>query len=155
MQLRGRSLLFLVLFSTQADCAGRRSPDSAPITSATCGRAEVMVRGAGSEVDGIGRFVATSRVCESSWDTLAVGTLSRLLFSGVPESPQATALIADPEGARRDQPSSIRRLLGHEGMQFILESTAAADGGTLFRVNLAGLRVWLERNGLAMRFGLP
>lgn len=144
-----------LLLAAEVACAGRQPPDNRPQAAAPCDRSEVAVRGAGSGPDGIGRFVASGVDCDASRDTLAVGVLARLLFAGVPESPQTTPMLANPDGERRDESTAVRRLLGREGLQFVVEATPATDGGTLFRINLAGLRTWLERNGLARRFGIP
>ncbi len=156
MPLRVRSLTMLAFLLASAACAGSRQaePDPVPVVP-PCDRTQVIVQGAGAGADGIGRFVASGVGCDAPRDTLVLGALDRLLFVGVPESPQSAAMLADPVGARRNPSGALQLLRGRDGLQYVLQQTEATDGGTLFRIDLAGLRAWLERNGLARRFGLP
>ena len=112
--------------------------------------------GAGGSADGVGHYRAMADGgCHMDSDSLALAVLDRLLWVGVPQSPQTSPLIADATLSRQLHTPSLDRIRGPEGLTFILETSPAEDGGQLVKVNLSGLRRWLEREGLTRRFGVP
>lgn len=113
------------------------------------------MRAAGIEADGVSRFVVAATGCDVIPTFAHRIVIERLLFTGVPQSSQSTLMLGTPERFTAQQRDGVRILLSDNSQQFVVERRVMGDGAIMVRLNVAGLRSYLERNGLTRKFGVP
>jgi hypothetical protein len=126
-----------------------------PIPSASCGIDGTAVRADRVEGDGVIAFMAVGDHCSLSRATASQTVLERLLFIGVPQSTQTLPMLDRPDVYRTQPPKELRELREKGWSDFVIAAEARSTDEFFVRVDVAGLRRWLERNRLARKFGLP
>jgi hypothetical protein len=154
-------LAFAATFAaTFAGCRSRPratsdAPAIEPAPVAVCASRRYAVRATESAGDGVGRFVASASDCRAVRDSIGLAVLDRLLFVGVPNSPQAQPMLDRPEALRETPTAALRDLRAGGWSQFLLRWQPTDDHGELVEMDLVALRRWLTTNHLARKFGLP
>lgn len=153
------SVLGVALCLSAAAGCGASTPrpgDAEPEQAAPvpCQRRDITVTGQPASRTGIGSYLATPGDCIAARDTLTLAVIDRILFAGVPGSPEPRALVPDPDQARARSGQALTALFGGEWSQFVT-GVRPMETGTIVTVSLDGLRRWLEQNGVARKFGLP
>jgi hypothetical protein len=129
-------------------------PAPVPPPVPTCQRRDVIVSGQGGERTASAAYLAVTQGCDAPRDTVALAVIDRILFTGLPGSPELAAIIPDSEQTRVRSARALDALFGGQGLQFVT-GVQSSESGYLVTVSLDGLRRWLERNGVIRRFGLP
>lgn len=147
---------FLLAVAISTAC--RRTPPASvdlPLPSPSCKIDETTVRADRVESDGVIAFILVGDHCSLSRATASQAVLERLLFIGVPQSTQTLPMLDRPDVYRTQPPKELRELREKGWSDFVIAAEARTTDEYFVRVDVAGLRRWLERNRLARKFGLP
>lgn len=155
-----RVLTASLLLAAAMSAGCRRTPAMSeaapvPLPSPGCEIGNTSVRADRVESDGVIAFVIAGDRCPLSRATASQAVLDRLLFIGVPQSTQMLPMLDRPEQYREQPPKELRELREKGWSDFVIAADARSTDEYLVRVDVGGLRRWLERNRLARKFGLP
>jgi len=122
---------------------------------ATCTTADIAVQVTDVERDGVTSFALAGEQCALTRTEAMTALLDRLLFVGVPQSTQTLPMLEQPDVMRQRPTAMLQQLRMSGGRDFLSSADSRGAGRFTIRYDVTGLRRWLERQGLARRFGLP